>query len=156
MLTKKEAAAYVGCSVRSIEAYTLKRKLNPARSKGTRGDINLYDEKELDAIKKEREQITYLERPQTDTPESSNALELAAKSADIRALLVDSIREAINLATTPEQLRYKTFLTLQEAYILSGLKPRTLSRLIREKKLKAQKIANAYRITPEHLDKLKN
>jgi excisionase family DNA binding protein len=131
----------------------VKGKLNPARSKGIRGDINLYDEKELDKIKSEREQVTYIERPQTDTQES-HAIELAAKSADIRGLLVDAIREAINTATTPEQLRYKTFLTLQEAHVLTGLKPRTLSRLIKEKKLKAQKIANAYRIAPPDLDKL--
>ncbi len=160
-LTKKEAAEYLGCSVRSIEAYTVKHELNPSRSKGTRGDINIYDESELDRIKTKREQVVYVQRPPASVTESATALQnttsslasIASNDA-VRSLLIDVIREAFTAATAPQQLRHKTFLTVEEAAVMTSLKPRTLLRLIKEKKLKAKKIGNSWRIAPSDLDKL--
>jgi DNA-binding transcriptional MerR regulator len=156
MMTKLQAAEYLGCSVRSIEAYTFKGKLNPARSKGTRGDINLYDETELDELKSERAKITYLENIKPATVEKSNPLESITKNEDARQFLITAIQEALTNvhAESLHELKQKTFLTLSEAEKVSGLKSKTLLRLIKSKKLRAKKIANAWRITPEDLQKL--
>jgi excisionase family DNA binding protein len=160
-LTKKEAADYLACSVRSIEAYTVKGELTPARAKGMRGDINLYDESELDRIKTKREQVVYVQRPPESITSSPTALQNTtsavtsfASNDAVKSLLIDVIREAFSAATAPQQLRHKTFLTVEEAAVMTSLKPRTLLRLIREKKLKAKKIGNSWRIAPLDLDKL--
>jgi excisionase family DNA binding protein len=165
-LTKKQAAEYLNCSVRSIEAYTVKHELNPARSKGSRGDINLYDESELDRIKAKREQVVYVARPtesalkqavtpQTALQNTSAAVTSFASNDAVKSLLIDVIREAFSgAATAPQQLRHKTLLTVEEAAVMTSLKPRTLLRLIKEKKLKAKKIGNSWRIAPPDLDKL--
>jgi excisionase family DNA binding protein len=146
MLTKREAADFLGVTIRSIEAYAAKGKLTPAKAKGQRGDITVYDEKEIETLKREREQIQYVPRPETAlaVPDRTgqNAI---VKRRDVAELirLIETARAAAPRIT---DLAAKPLLKLQEAQTLTGLSRATLRAAIEAGKLKAKLIGNAYRI----------
>jgi excisionase family DNA binding protein len=152
MLTKQEAADFLGVTIRSIEAYAAKGKLTPAKAKGQRGDITVYDEKEIEALKREREQIQYVPRPETalTVPDRAgqNAIVRRRDVAEFIAL-IESARTA-----TPSiaDLAAKPLLKLDEAKMLTGLSRRTLREAIDTGKLRAKRIGSAWRIKRDDLE----
>jgi excisionase family DNA binding protein len=152
MLTKQEAADRLGVTIRSIEAYAAKGKLTPARAKGQRGDITVYDEKEVEALKREREQIQYVPRPETAlATASSNGQAGIAKRRDLADFirLLESARAA---APSYTDLAAKPLLKLDEAQALTGLSRQTLRDAIDTGKLKAKMIGRAWRVKRDDLN----
>jgi excisionase family DNA binding protein len=152
MLTKQEAADFLGVTIRSIEAYAAKGKLTTAKAKGQRGDITVYDEKEVEALKREREQIQYVPRPETalaaPDPAGQNGIVKRRDVAEFIAL-IESAR-----AATPSlsDLAVKPLLKLQEAQMLTGLSRQTLREAIDNGRLKTKLVGRAYRIKRIDLD----
>jgi excisionase family DNA binding protein len=152
MLTKQKAAEFLGVTIRSIEAYAAKGKLTPAKAKGTRGDITVYDEQELEKLKAEREQIQYVPRPETALAVPASAGQNAiVKRRDVTEFiaLIESAR-----AATPSlsDLAVKPLLKLQEAQMLTGLSRQTLREAIDNGRLKTKLVGRAYRIKRIDLD----
>lgn len=152
MKTKQEAADYLGVTVRSIEAYAAKGKLTPAKAKGTRGDIAVYDEQELEKLKTEREQIIYIERPKPDALATDGVGSTAlAKRKDLTDFirLIETARAA---QPTITDLAAKPLLTRAEAQRYTGLSRELLRKAVKTGKLKEILLGRAYRIKTEDLN----
>jgi len=154
-ITKKEAAAYLGVTIRSIEGYAAKGKLTPAKAKGTRGDITVYDEQELEKLKTEREQVVYLERPQTEAitlTEKSPAtvLEIRREINETRQALLDYLHG--QKAKPQANVGEKIMLTLADAAALSSLSENHLREAVKAGKLKGKIIGRGYKIKRTDLD----
>ncbi len=152
MLTKQKAAEFLGVTIRSIEAYAAKGKLTPAKAKGTRGDITVYDEQELEKLKAEREQIRYVPRPETalalPASDRQNAIVKRRDVAEFIAL-IESARTA---APSIADLAAKPLLKLDEAQMLTGLSRQTLREGIDSGKLKAKVVGRSWRIKRDDLN----
>ncbi len=136
-MTEKAVENYVNRSQLKVVGY----------EKARRGKVSLFDRAEVENFKRQREQVAY-----SVTPAKSQALTLTdvVKSNDVRAFLVEAIREAIN-APTIEQLQSKTLLAVDEASKVTGLTAYTLRRMLQSGEIKGEKIGGAWRITPEAL-----
>jgi excisionase family DNA binding protein len=151
-MTKQQVADHLGVTIRSVEAYASKGKLTPAKAKGTRGDITVYDEKEVEALKQEREQIQYVPRPETALATAGSTGQAGiAKRRDLADFikLIESARAA---APSFSDLAAKPLLKLEEAQTLTGLSRQTLREAIETGKLKAKVIGRAWRIKRTDLD----
>ncbi len=149
-VTKKEAAEFLGVTIRSIEAYAAKGKLSTAKAKGTRGDITVYDEAELQKLKDERGQVSFVERPsQTEKP-NTEYLALIPQQSSALAALIEAIQKTT--APTTADAANKLLLKLDEASKLTGLSRAILREAIDSKKLKAKLIGRAWRIKRNDLD----
>ncbi len=150
-MTKQQAADYLGVTIRSIESYAAKGKLTPAKAKGSRGDITVYDEKELEQLKKEREQIQFVPRPELAAPTTANPPTALARRRDVAEFfkLIETARAA---APTVSDLAAKPLLKLNEVQTLTGLSRETLREAIDKGRLKAKLIGRAYRIKRADLD----
>jgi excisionase family DNA binding protein len=152
MLTKQAAADFLGVTIRSIEAYAAKGKLTPAKAKGQRGDITVYDEKEVEALKREREQIQYVPRPDTALATSSSTGQNAiVKRRDV-AEFIALIESARTAAPSIADLAAKPLLKLDEAQMLTGLSRQTLREGIDNGKLKAKVVGRSWRIKRDDLN----
>ncbi len=150
-MTKQEAADYLGVTIRSIESYASKGKLTPAKARGTRGDITVYDQKELEQLKKNREQIQFVPRPEPATPTIPNPPTALARRRDVAEFfkMIESARAA---APTVADLAAKPLLKINEVQTLTGLSRETLREAIDKGRLKAKLIGRAYRIKRADLD----
>jgi excisionase family DNA binding protein len=149
-MTKKEAAAFLGVTIRSIEAYAAKGKLTPGKAKGTRGDITVYDETELQKLKDERGQVTFLERPAPEHPTTENLALMRPEQSTALAALIHAVQSSAEPSTA--DAANKLLLKLDEASKLTGLSRIILRTAIDEKKLKAKIIGRAWRIKRTDLD----
>ena len=71
MLTKQEAAEFLGVTVRTLERYTQEGKIGGRYEKGKTRSVLVYDESELHAFKTELTTKTY--KPAIDqTPTNSD------------------------------------------------------------------------------------
>ncbi len=153
VMTKQEAADYLGVTLRSIEGYAAKGKLTAGKAKGKRGDIAVFDEDELAKLKAEREQVVYVERPE------QQALQMRSSPVDV-ATVVEQLANAIaNVQTARSSnvdvplidLAVKHLLKVTEAQRLTGLSEETLREAIKTGALKAKKIGRAFRIKSDDL-----
>ena len=153
VITKQEAADYLGVTLRSIEGYAAKGKLTAGKAKGKRGDIAVFDEDELAKLKAEREQVVYVGRPE------QQALQMRSSSADVAAVVEQLANAIANLQTARSSnvdvsltdLAVKHLLKVSEAQRLTGLSENTLREAIKTGTLKAKKIGRAFRIKSDDL-----
>jgi excisionase family DNA binding protein len=155
VLTKKEAADFIGVTVRSIEAYAAKGKLTPARAKGKRGDITVYDEAELQKLKDARAQIHFVEKPEQESLDKRSSESLAlARASDFAPLgerLILAL-DAMRITAPGVLVADKLTLSLAEASQLSGLSRNHLRAAIESKKLKARIIGRGWRVKRSDLE----
>ncbi len=152
-MTKAEAAEYLGVTIRSIEGYATKGRLTPAKAKGSRGDITVYDEREIEKLKQEREEVVFVphsQQPQKQSLALSNMHRLPAVQQ--MAELVKLLDGARAHHPSIRDLAAKPILKLDEACELTGLSRRTLREAIDAGKLKAQIIGRAWRVKRDDLD----
>jgi excisionase family DNA binding protein len=149
-LTKKEAAAFLGVTIRSIEAYAAKGKLSTAKAKGTRGDITVYDEAELQKLKDERGQVFFIERPAPENSTTENLAVIRPEQSAALAALIHAVQS--NAKPSTADAANKLLLKLDEASKLTGLSRAILREAIDSKKLKAKIIGRAWRIKRNDLD----
>lgn len=97
-MTKLEAAAFLGVSIRAIERYTAKGRLSVRYTKGKRGNVASYNESELQAIKTEMEQALAIHKPaiEQETP----TVPTSTVKADNLATTVSGVSELSDLAAT--------------------------------------------------------
>ncbi len=151
--TKQEAADYLGVSTRAIEGYASKGRLSVTYTKGKRGQIALFDDAELEALKKELEQPSYPQRPTIQSPEQPRTQALVPFG--VSTLVPSSNAQPESILS--EYRRFvpvadKLLLKLNEAQSLTGLSRLTLRAAIDEGTLKAQLIGRTWRIKRSDLE----
>jgi excisionase family DNA binding protein len=145
-MNKKEVAAELGISLRSVENYSKKGQLSVRYEKGARGDVAVYDPSEVRALKAVLQARTAIvptvihERPEaiTRTIPESTAIALRRPTPAPPIL-------------PPSELAYKLLLTLSEASLLTGLGKWTLNQARKEERLKAVRLGGSFRFRPDDL-----
>jgi|SRR5215216_3473500 len=162
-MNKREAAEFLGVSVRAIERLTAKNKLRPAYKQGKHGLEAVYEETELERLKFEREQLSYPEHsPTSDTPGALTPTTMTALVETgstvvigVRGLIEElhSLSQALKPNGHPVvSLADKLTLSLAEASALSGLSRSFLTGAIHERKLKAAKRGRGWNIKRADLE----
>jgi excisionase family DNA binding protein len=149
-LTKQEAANLLGVTIRSIEGYVKKGRLSVAYTKGERGNIAVFDEQELEKLKAERDQVTFVERPATDQPHAGSLALMRPDAGRALAALVEAIQSAP--ARPSANVSEKLMLTLADASALTSLSVNHLREALHAGRLKGKIIGRGYKIKRTDLD----
>lgn len=160
-MNKKEAAAYLNVSTRAIERYTAQGKLTPIYKKGRTGPAPVYDQVQLDDLKKQMDMAADATHPtvqidkhdkkdKSDKHDRDSALVLRSGSrADLVAFIaaLDKAR-GISIA----DISVKPLLTRAEAQRYTGLSKELLHQAVTSGKVKEIKLGRAYRMKRTDLD----
>jgi excisionase family DNA binding protein len=157
-MNKKEAAEYLNVSTRAIERYTAQGKLTPTYEKGRTGPAPLYDQAQLDELKRQMDEATDVTRSagkldkgdKRDKADNDGALVLRSGSrADLAAFIavIDKAR-----GQSIADLAAKPLLTRDEAQRLTGLSRELLKEAVASGKLKERLLGRAYRIKRTELE----
>ena len=162
MLTKKEAAEYLGVSTRTLERYVKNGKLSVRYEDSQNGEIALFDSGELDQFADDK-QTPRIKPASMDS-------DLAATTSDIvpsrgvggllapfqelteRLIFALSDYEDRKEKITPDKIRGKLLLTLTEAQIMTGLSREILMEAMKDGRLPSQIMGKAYRIKAKDLE----
>ena len=163
MLTKKEAAEYLGVSTRTLERYVKNGKLSVRYEDSSNGEIALFDSDELDQFADDKQTPRIMP--------ASMDLGLAMTTSDMvlsrcvggllapfqelteRLIFALSDHEDRREKITPDKLRGKLLLTLAEAQIMTGLSREILMEATKDGRLPSQIMGKAYRIKAKDLEK---
>ena len=158
MLTKQQAADFLGVTVRTLERYTQEGKIGGRYEKGKTRSVLVYDESELRAFKAELETKTY--KPAVDptpTNRDNHRAELSRFVEGTQLLpLLDGLNHLIDVVKLVREeqevdrltvpIHHKLTLSLAEASALSGLSRQRLRQAIKDGTLQAQIIGKGYRV----------
>lgn len=160
-MNKKEAAEFLGKSVRAVQRYTSDGKLTVKYVPGKTGLEAVYDESEVRRLKEEIEIAVY--QPSLDGADTAETASNA--TALSRATVSDLERVASTAATTfgermmsafeaakPVAVADKLTLTLPEAAVLAGLSRGWLLAAIKAGALSAAKRGRGWNIKRADLD----
>jgi excisionase family DNA binding protein len=164
MLTKQQAAEFLGVNVRTLERYTQEGKIGGRYEKGKTRSVMIYDEDELQAFKAAQETKTY--KPAVDqTPTNPDRDETAlSKFAEVTHLLplfdglnhladvLKVLREEQELDRLSVPIHHKLTLSLAEASALAGISRQRLRQAIKDGTLTAQIIGRGYRVKRTDLE----
>jgi excisionase family DNA binding protein len=159
-MTIKEAAEYLGVSVKTLERRIALGDISVAYVPSTTGRQRTFDRAELDRFKQaEAEKMvatTYVARPRvapvaSGAPDSQALLQRTNHGPNSGALLelltaIEQARAAHPPALTVSDLAHKLTLSLVEASQLSGLSRNHLRAAIEAKKLKARIIGRGWKV----------
>lgn len=162
-MNKKEAADYLNVSTRAIERYTKQSKLSVKYEKGKTRPIAIYNQTELDKLKKELETTVYqpsvLTATNTDNSDinpvgiSQNLVMTYVEIEKVAFPIVDILEKLNNKLNTKESsakpivpVEKKLLLTLKEVQALTGLSEKILRQAIKDEQLKAKIIGKSWRI----------
>jgi excisionase family DNA binding protein len=157
-MNKKEASEYLGISIRQVENYAKQNRLSVRKEKGKTGDIAVYDENELKALKKELDSKRAARPSIVIENEGSSERREMIRASDSRLSDVPKIFELIKVLSDNKKadiivaISHKPLLKLDEAATLTGLSRDTLRKAIETKKLKGKMIGKAFRIKRDDLD----
>ena len=164
----KEAAEYLGISVKTLERKIAGGEIAVAYTSGATGKQRTFDAAELDRFKEaEAAKVaatTYVARPRvapvaSDAPSSSQALQTAFQAQDLAPLgerLINALEglwtpaPANGEAPTISDLAHKLMLTEKEAAAYSGLSLADIERA--RKQLKSIKTGAGWRVKRESLE----
>ena len=170
-MNKKEAANFLGVSVRALERYVQQGRISVRYEKGKTRPTANFDPAELETFKTELNQPSYkpavnfrqntssVEPRQITTdiqPEADNALVYPGEVGDIT--VIDKLASIIEglIAKTETQpsvpVADKLLLTLPEAQALTGLSKGFLRDAINSGELKAKIIGRSWRVKRSDLD----
>jgi excisionase family DNA binding protein len=169
-MNKQEAAEFLEVSTRAVERYTTKGQLHPAYKQGKFGAEAVYDRKELEAFKAEREQpadkptpapMVMARRPPQDEDMQAMARAFARAFYEETPTLVfpgglpsgGVVSEVDGGLLLPSEIDKLMFLSLRQAASLSGLSAGVLRQAIKDKKLKARRdLGRGFKIKRGDLD----
>lgn len=159
-MNKREAAAAVGVSTKTLERFVTEGKLHPKKVHGPTGLQNEFDEAEIEALARERatpisEARPAVERQAEKRQEQTQAImRRNSGNTDALAMLAQLIRPTGKPGAPAVAIESKVFLTVKEAAALSGLGVSHLEDAVKRKKLKAHKLAHVRgrRIKRQDLD----
>ena len=160
-MNKKEAAEFLGVSVRALERYVQQGRIGVRYEKGKTRSIARFETSELEAFKVELSQPTY--RPAIETRQIPTNERVETSSEMIYSGEVSEfgeVRAIEQLATIIEKLLQersllvgdKLLLTLSEAQLLTGLSRKALRDAIADGKLKAKVMGRSWRIKRSDLE----
>ncbi len=164
MLTKQQAAEFLGVTVRTLERYTQEGKIGGRYEKGKTRSVLVYDESELRAFKAELETKTYKPavnptptNPDREGAELSRFVEVTQRLPLLDGLnhLIDVVKlvrseQEVDRLTVP--IHHKLTLSLAEASALSGISRQRLRAAIKDGTLVAQIIGRGYRVKRTDLE----
>jgi excisionase family DNA binding protein len=173
-MNKKEAAAHLGISARSLERYTTQRRLSVTYEKGKTRPVAVYDADELAALKAELEAGVHHPAEATatnadnrdtnpanalstfDTPRATIAQDATGgaivhidRMEEFARVLAAAIAQERRGATVADKL----LLSLEECRTLTGLSRATLRSAIEDGALKARVIGRGFKVKRAELDK---
>ena len=165
MLTKKEAAEYLGVSTRTLERYVKNGKLSVRYEDSSNGEIALFDSGELDQFVDDK-QTPRIKLASTDSGLATTTSDILSRNSSgvvggllapfqeltERLIFALSDHEYRKEEITPDKLRGKLLLTLAEAQVITGLSREILMQAIRDKRLSSQIMGKAYRIKFKDLE----
>lgn len=166
MLTKKEAAEYLGVSPRTLERYVKEGKVSVRYETSSNGEMALFDQEELAELAEDRQ--TPRIRPavgdsELATTTSDNlSSEMSGGVGGLLAplqqmieklILALSERDTVAAKVTPAMLQGKLLFTLSEARVMTGLSRQILMEAIRDGRLPSQIVGKAYRIKAKDLER---
>jgi excisionase family DNA binding protein len=164
-MNKKEAAAYLNVSTRAIERYTAQGKLTPTYEKGRTGPAPVYDQAQLDELKKQMDEAGDVSHStvQHDKPakhdkhdkhdrrdNKDDALVLRSGSRADLAAFIAALDKARGLSVA--DIAAKPLLTRTEAQRYTGLSRELLHEAVESGKVKEVKLGRSYRIKRTDLD----
>jgi len=160
-LNKKEAAEYLNVSTRAIERYTAQGKLTPTYEKGRTGPAPVYDQAQLDELKKQMNEAADTtsstmkldksdKRDKADKGDKDGALVLRSGSRADLAAFIAAIDKARGESIT--DIAAKPLLTRAEAQRYTGLSRGLLRELVTSGKVREIKLGRAYRLKKTELD----
>ncbi len=150
----KEAAEYLGISIKTLERKIAGGEIAVAYVPGATGKQRTFDRTELDRFKQAEADkaaaTSYVARPRvaavrSSAPSPLQALERAAGEQGI-AMLASVLEDALRAAQAPKML-----LTLQDAADQSGLSASHLLNAIHAKQLDGRKIGRGFKVRPADL-----
>lgn len=172
-MNKKEAADYLGCSVRAIERYVQQGKISVIYEKGKTRSVAMFDEVELESFKQqlERSLIKPVVEYRQTSPESQSELAILNETpgevvgvdgltkfngteTDPADFALDRLSSIIELLLHNQSVRVadKLLVTIGEAQKLTGLSREILMDAIAQGNLKAKKIGKPWRIKKTDLE----
>lgn len=167
MRTKQEAAEHLGVGVRAVERYAEQGKLTVQYERGKTRPVAMYDERELERLKKEiqsslnpairpqvvREASTSLANPANPENPASGIL-IPTNARQVFAMMVEAFANVPIKRQKPSiaDLAAKPILKLDEAAKLTGFGRDTLLEAHREGKLNMRIIKGAWRVKRQDLD----
>ena len=164
-MNKKEAAEYLGVSVRAVERYVQQGKLSVRYEKGKTRPTANFDQTELEAFKAELNQPTI--KPAIESRQTTTEFNNGTHITDIEPVnvtdfgelnVVDRLAGMVemlinrrdNKPTVP--IESKILLTLDEAQGLTGLSKGYLREAIQQGKLNAKVIGKSWKVKRSDLD----
>ena len=157
MLSKKEAAEYLGISSRTLERHVKDGKIGVRYQPGATNDVAMFDEQDLENFKNDRQApkikptVVQSTSELVDQPLTN---QIAQTSGGFLAPLITPFRDfSERLFSSPALLQGKMLVTLNEAQIITGLSRDTLMTAIKSGELEARIIGKAYRIKRKQLDR---
>ena len=164
-MNKKEAAEFLGVSVRALERYVQQGKISVRYEKGKTRPTANFDQEELEAFKTELNQPTI--KPAVESRQITTEFNDGGRGSDIQPVTVtdfDELTVVDRLAGMVEMLinrkdkqpavpiESKILLTLDEAQGLTGLSKGFLRDAIKQGNLNAKVIGKSWRIKRSDLD----
>jgi excisionase family DNA binding protein len=164
MLTKQQAAEFLGVNVRTLERYTQEGKIGSRYEKGKTRSVVVYDEEELRAFKAAQETKTY--KPAVDPTPTNPDSDSVALSKFVEgtqqlhlfeglnhlAEVLKAIREEQSPLRLIVPIHHKLTLSLAEASALSKISRQRLRAAIKDGTLTAQIIGRGYRVKRTDLE----
>ncbi|MEM7556674.1 MAG: helix-turn-helix domain-containing protein [Cyanobacteria bacterium P01_A01_bin.84] len=161
-MNKKQAAEYLGVSVRAIERYTQQGRLTVRYEKGKTRPTANYDKSELQTFKEELNQPTI--KPAVESRQIPTDVYDETHIAPVNVANLGEITVVDRLAGMVEMLiargdkkptvpiESKILLTLDEAQAMTGLSKAYLRSAIGQGNLKAKQIGKSWRVKRSDLD----
>jgi Helix-turn-helix domain len=156
-MRKKEAAKYVGCSVRSLENYTSQGRIGVKYERSKTRPVALYSRAELDRLKAELDSTLYA--PAISNQEEGKRGSIVRRdSASDLMLVLSRIFEAMQELAGKDrdlsivELAHMPLLKLKEAQRYSNLSQTELLGAIEADELKATRADGEWRIRREVLE----
>jgi hypothetical protein len=156
-MRKKEAAKYVGCSVRSLENYTSQGRISVKYEKSKTRPVAIYSRTDLDRLKAELNSTLYAPAVSTEGEGKSKSLVKRETSTDL-VLVLTRIFEAMQDMAGKEkepsivELAHMPLLKLKEAERYSNLSRAELMAAIATNDLKATQTEGEWKIRREILE----
>ena len=161
-MNKKQAAEFLGVSVRALERYVQQGKLTVRYEKGKTRPTANFDQTELEAFKEELNQPTI--KPAVESRQITTDVYDVTVIAPITMAefgeftVVDSLAGMVEMLITRGDkkptvpIESKILLTLDEAQAMTGLSKGYLRDAIGQENLKAKLIGKSWRVKRSDLD----
>lgn len=162
MLTKQQAAEYLGISTRTLAREVSSGRLAVRYEPGATGEVAMFDEQDLDNLKNERQipkvkptvvqnDVTREDNELADRPPSN---QLVQTSGGFLAPLIAPFKDfSQRLFSSPFLLQGKILVSLNEAQIITGLSREILMTAIKSGELESRMMGKAYRIKRKELER---